>query len=258
MTRSPLPLARRWLAVALAATSIALAHPKAHAQTSEEAPDTDAPPVVTVTPPRVLTHVDAVLPPSAAAPQAPTDVIVSLTVGDDGHAYHVEVTESGGPQADRAAIAAAEQWTFEPATRKGSPVAVRIKIPFHFGPPGAPVAAKPAPPEPPPSVVPPWTTPPPAASRGFGAGRIPALATAGLAVVSLGAGTVLGALALGDHQEFEKSPTTELANRGEARALAADMLFGGAATLAVASLVMFLSHDSAAAQSVARGPVLHF
>jgi hypothetical protein len=73
--------------------------------------------------------------------------------------------------------------------------------------------------------------------------RIPAYVTGGLAIVALGAGVVLGALAVSDHSQFERNPTAATANRGESRELAADMLFGGAATLAVASVVIFFARD---------------
>jgi hypothetical protein len=48
-----------------------------------------------------------------------------------------------------------------------------------------------------------------------------------------------------DHSEYVKNPTTETADRGESRELAADMLFGAGATLAVASVVMLFVHDPA-------------
>ncbi|MGO8998234.1 MAG: hypothetical protein ACLQVI_33350 [Polyangiaceae bacterium] len=78
-------------------------------------------------------------------------------------------------------------------------------------------------------------------------GRVPALVTGGLAVVALGVGTVYGILAWQDHESFQSAPTTALANRGEAEGLTADMCLGGAATLAVAAVVMYFTHEEASA-----------
>jgi TonB family protein len=101
-----------------------------------------------VVPPVVLSHVDAVYPPSALAERKHGDVVLAVTVDADGHVSMVEVLESGGAALDEAAIIAVRQWTFRPAMRGDKPVASRIKVPFHF-----------APPAPPPEVVEP---PPPA------------------------------------------------------------------------------------------------
>jgi iron complex outermembrane recepter protein len=88
-----------------------------------------------VKPPVVLHHVDAVYPPSALAERKDADVVLAVTVDADGHVSKVDVLESGGADLDEAAIVAAREWTFVPATRNGKPVASRIKMPFHFAPP---------------------------------------------------------------------------------------------------------------------------
>ena len=88
-----------------------------------------------VKPPVVLHHVDAVYPPSALAERKDADVVLAVTVDADGHVSKVDVIESGGADLDEAAIVAAREWTFVPATRNGKPVASRIKMPFHFAPP---------------------------------------------------------------------------------------------------------------------------
>jgi len=76
--------------------------------------------------------------------------------------------------------------------------------------------------------------------------NLPALVTGGAGVVALGVGAVFGVLAWQDHEDFQSHPRTDTANRGESRGLTADMCFGGAATLAVASLVMFFTHPGEA------------
>lgn len=105
-------------------------------------------PAPVVTPPSVVTHVDAIYPPSALAERKHGDVVLVVTVDADGHVSRVEVQDSGGADLDEAATIATRQWTFVPAKRDGRPVASRIRVPFHF-----------APPAPPPEIV----APPPAA-----------------------------------------------------------------------------------------------
>ncbi len=102
-----------------------------------------------VTPPSVVTHVDAVYPPSALADRKHGDVVLAVTVDADGHVSRVTVLESGGADLDEAATVAARQWTFVPAMKGGKAVASRIRVPFHFAPPAPPpeLVAPPAPKE---------------------------------------------------------------------------------------------------------------
>jgi TonB family protein len=104
------------------------------AQAAPPAPPA-APAPANVTPPVVLTHVDAVYPASALTERKHSDVLVAVTVDVDGHVSKVDVLQSGGPDLDEAATVAVRQWTFTPAMRDGKPVASRIKVPFHFAPP---------------------------------------------------------------------------------------------------------------------------
>jgi iron complex outermembrane receptor protein len=117
-------------ALGLAAfTSFSVGAPRsAFAQTPEGA----------VTPPSVITHVDAVYPPSALSERKHGDVVLAVTVDIDGHVSKIDVLESGGADLDEAAIVATREWTFVPAMRDGKPLASRIKIPFHFAPPAPP------------------------------------------------------------------------------------------------------------------------
>lgn len=91
-----------------------------------------------VTPPVVITHVDAHYPGSALAARTHGDVMLALTIDADGHVSKVDVLESGGADLDEAAVIAARQWTFVPAKRDGKPLASRIRVPFHFAPPAPP------------------------------------------------------------------------------------------------------------------------
>jgi iron complex outermembrane recepter protein len=67
------------------------------------------------------------------------EVILIVTVSDEGKVTDVEVASSGGHAIDQAAIDAARHWEFRPATRGGKPVASRIRLSFPF----APTAPKP-------------------------------------------------------------------------------------------------------------------
>jgi TonB family protein len=97
-----------------------------------------------VRPPRVVHRVDAIYPALVAKERRHADVVLDVTVDVEGHVTRAEVTESGGAGMDEAARAAILQWTFHPAIRAGQPIASRIRVPFHFGPPmggAAPTAA---------------------------------------------------------------------------------------------------------------------
>jgi TonB family protein len=98
----------------------------------------DATPAPAVVAPVVVTHVDAVYPPSALAERQHGDVVLGVTVDTDGHVSKVEVLQSGGDAFDEAAVIAVRQWTFRPAERAGTAVASRIRVPFHFAPPAPP------------------------------------------------------------------------------------------------------------------------
>lgn len=91
-----------------------------------------------VTPPTVVTHVDATYPASALAGGQHSDVVLYVVVDVDGHVSDVTVHKSGGRDLDEAAIVAVRQWTFVPAKRNGRPVRSRVTVPFHFAPPAPP------------------------------------------------------------------------------------------------------------------------
>ena len=85
--------------------------------------------------PSVLTHVEAVYPPSALAERAtPTSCSPSPSTSMATCRQSMS-PRSGGDDLDQAAIVAVRQWTFVPAKRDGKPVSSRIRIPFHFAPP---------------------------------------------------------------------------------------------------------------------------
>jgi hypothetical protein len=103
----------------------------------------------------------------------------------------------------------------------------------------------PPPPPPPPPVVaqqqPPPPPPPPAPRS-----NVPAYVTLGLAGAGLVVGGVFGGLALKSKSDFNKTPTTDIADKTDRNALIADMSFAVALTFGVTGAVLLLSHDSPA------------
>lgn len=103
------------------------------------------------------------------------------------------------------------------------------------------------PPPPPPPVVaekkeevpPPPPAPPPAKPKS----KLPAIITGGLAVVAAGFGAGFGVAALMNKSDYDKNPSSALADAGENNALVADMCFGVAITLGVTSAVLFFTKD---------------
>jgi TonB family protein len=58
--------------------------------------------------------------------------LLSIEIGDDGKVGEVEVLESGGPDFDKAAVAAAKQFVFTPAEAGGQPIPVKITYRYDF------------------------------------------------------------------------------------------------------------------------------
>lgn len=105
-----------------------------------------------LSPPRVLEHVDPAYPPDLLARGVEATVTVIVTVERDGSVGDATIGESGGEAFDAAALSAVRSWKFVPATRDGSVVRARIRVPIHFSP-------GPHPPAPEPSAKPTTATP---------------------------------------------------------------------------------------------------
>jgi hypothetical protein len=103
--------------------------------------------------------------------------------------------------------------------------------------PPVPIAAVAA--APPPQEQPP---PKPAEERSM----VPAYVTLGIAGASAIVGTIFGIQALQAKDDFNKTPTTDLADKAERDALICDMAFGVAITLGVTGVVLLTSDDEAA------------
>ncbi len=83
-----------------------------------------------VTPPKLVTFVQATLP--ADAPRRAADVVLLITIGADGAVTEVEIRQGAGEPWDTAAMAAARQFVFEPALVDGAPVPVKVPFTYTF------------------------------------------------------------------------------------------------------------------------------
>ena len=85
------------------------------------------------TPPEAIQMVAAKYPREALEAEAEGTVHVLTTVGASGLVTNAEVYESNAIlHLEHAALEAAREWIFKPATQDGEPVKVRIIIPFRF------------------------------------------------------------------------------------------------------------------------------
>jgi TonB family protein len=95
----------------------------------QEAPAPAAPQVVL---PKQTKFVDAPYPPEAQAAGLQAEVPLLLDIDKTGKVTNVTVTAPQGHGFDEAAQAAALQFEFEPATRDGKPLAVRLPYKYRF------------------------------------------------------------------------------------------------------------------------------
>jgi tetratricopeptide (TPR) repeat protein len=75
--------------------------------------------------------------------------------------------------------------------------------------------------------------------------------TVGIAAAALILGTVMGFLALSEQSNFDAQPTTEIADRGVAFALTADISFGVAGAAALTAIILYIIDVSAGAEGEA-------
>ncbi|HLM48494.1 MAG TPA: TonB family protein, partial [Myxococcaceae bacterium] len=108
---------------------------------------------VPVSPPVPLEAAPPVMPADVPPPTTPVTVLLRLTIDEGGEVSRVDVRESAGVAFDRAAMAAALRWRFQPARRGEVPLEVQVDVPVSFVPP-EPVASAPPAEEPPPSPAP--------------------------------------------------------------------------------------------------------
>ena len=85
-----------------------------------------------VTPPRPTYRVDPEYDNAARKKKIQGVVVLSIIVTKEGRAADVKVVKSLTSGLDKQAIKAVSQWRFEPATKDGVPVAVRLAVETDF------------------------------------------------------------------------------------------------------------------------------
>jgi protein TonB len=91
--------------------------------------------------PSVITRAEATrrvepqYPAAAAEFGAAGTIVVRVLVGEDGRVKETQLLKTfGNPACEQAALDAARQWQFNPATKDGVPFEQRVSIPFTFSP----------------------------------------------------------------------------------------------------------------------------
>jgi len=85
-----------------------------------------------VTAPRVQSSPDAEFSESARQDKYQGEAELRLTVAEDGRVRDVCVSQSVGEGLDEKSVAAIRNWKFEPGTKQGKPVPVRIAVTINF------------------------------------------------------------------------------------------------------------------------------
>ena len=89
-------------------------------------------PARTIVPPKLVKFVEAEFPPSEVAAGQGATVVLQIAIDATGKVAGVTVTASAGPAFDAAAVGAASQFVFEPATVDGKPIPVKITYGYKF------------------------------------------------------------------------------------------------------------------------------
>src|SRR5277367_5275543 len=85
-----------------------------------------------MTPPKVLQKTDPEYTKDAKAAKIEGTVLLSVVVGSDGVARDIQVTRSLDPGLDNKAMAAVQNWKFQPAVKDGQSVSVKATIEVNF------------------------------------------------------------------------------------------------------------------------------
>jgi TonB family protein len=85
-----------------------------------------------IVPPKLTTFVEAEFPPTEVKAGKGSAVLLQIAIDAMGRVASVAVVESGGPAFDLAAVAAARQFVFTPATIDGTPIPVKIAYRYQF------------------------------------------------------------------------------------------------------------------------------
>lgn len=85
-----------------------------------------------VLPPTLLTKVEPKYTKEAAKKKIQGTTVLFVVINTDGQAQEVRVTKSLDAGLDQKAVEAVRQWSFDPATKDGQPVAVKATIEVNF------------------------------------------------------------------------------------------------------------------------------
>ncbi len=116
--------------IVLLATSPALAQPAD--PSGPLAVGAGAAPTRVIAPPKLVTFVQAAFPPSEIAAGKGATVVLQIAIDTTGQVVDVTVVGSATPAFDAAAVAAAKQFVFEPASSDGKPIPVKITYRYQF------------------------------------------------------------------------------------------------------------------------------
>lgn len=85
-----------------------------------------------VKPPKLLHYVEPAFSPSSKEAYVEGTVKISTVVTRDGVATNLRVTSGLNAEEDRTAMDAVKQWKFQPGTKAGQPVSVRVNVEVTF------------------------------------------------------------------------------------------------------------------------------
>ena len=88
--------------------------------------------LIAVSQPEVIFKVDPRYSDEALKAGLSGTVMLWIVVDTEGHARNIHVLKSLGMGLDEKAIEAVRQWKFEPATKDGKPVAVKVAVEVSF------------------------------------------------------------------------------------------------------------------------------
>jgi len=135
------PSPTRFLLASLSVLCPLLAQ-QAWAQTDGGIPDGNTPPALT--PPALKSHREASYPTQALAERREGNVGLELDLDASGQVVEVRVVTPAGYGFDEAAVEAARAFTFEPARRRGVPVASTVDFTYEFHVPAPAPTPQPA------------------------------------------------------------------------------------------------------------------
>lgn len=85
-----------------------------------------------IPPPTLIYSVDPQFPANAPKGKFSGIAVVGMMVGTDGKPEQVYIVKSLGPEFDKNAVAAVEQYRFRPALHNGKPVPVKVNVEVDF------------------------------------------------------------------------------------------------------------------------------